>query len=229
MDALPQEVRQEVVMRAAQIDGQSLTAYRFQSRESSQAMRENVNRHFRDAGRQVVEVTRGEWQIVSARGQDGLDSVQLRATAIGTEGMATQWRWRAAAHPGGRIHGSHTLASDGVALPVLQWLPAGARIVRQIIHDDPSRAAATVVALVDDPPDAAARHVRQRARGDGFQIDPTLGMPAQGAAWYRGSASAHEASSGEAIALRRREEEVICTVSRHREATAVVMHWSRPQ
>ena len=101
--------------------------------------------------------------------------------------------------------------------------------MRQLVHDDPSRAAATVVALVDDPPDAAARHVRQRARGDGFQIDPTLGMPAQGAAWYRGSTGAQEASSGEAIALRRREEEVICTVSRHREATAVVMHWSRPQ
>lgn len=229
MDALPQEVRQEVVMRAAQIDGHSLTAYRFHSRESTQRLRETVNRHFRDAGRKVVEVTRGDWQIVSARGQDGLDSVQLRATAMGTEGMATQWRWRAAAHPGGMPHGSRTLPSEGMALPVLKWLPAGARIVRQMVHDDPSRAAATVVALVDDPPDVAARHVRQRARGDGFQIDPTLGMPAQGAAWYRGGAGPHEASSGEAIALRRREEEVIATVSRHRDATAVVMHWSRPQ
>jgi hypothetical protein len=29
--------------------------------------------------------------------------------------------------------------------------------------------------------------------------------------------------------LRRNAEEVIATVSRHRDSTAVVMHWSRPQ
>jgi hypothetical protein len=233
MDALPQEVRQEVVMRAAQIDGQLLTAYRFHSGESSERLRASVHRHFRDAGRHVIELTRGEWQIVSARGQDGLDSVQMRATAAGTEGTATQWRWRAGVLGAGAMagQGAATAASSAAidANPVMNWLPTGARIVRQMAHDDPVRMAATVVALVNDPPDAAAHHLRQRARAAGFQSDPTLGMPAQQAAWYRGGSPASGGATGEALALRRNAEEVIATVSRHRDSTAVVMHWSRPQ
>jgi hypothetical protein len=54
-------------------------------------------------------------------------------------------------------------------------------------------------------------------------------MPAQQAAWYRGGSPASGGATGEALALRRNAEEVIATVSRHRDSTAVVMHWSRPQ
>jgi len=235
MDALPQEVRQEVVMRAAQMDGHSLTTYRFNGTESADALRASVARHFRDAGRQVIELTRGEWNIVSARSPKGFETVQVRATARGSEGMATEWRWSeprsgAAPHSGddGANSGERTAFTSSRAAMLVDWLPAHARVVRQIRHHDPGREGATLIAMADVSPEASAQHLRARAIQAGFVLDPSLGMPAQGAAWYRGGPNTGSESSGEALALRRNAEEVIATVSRHRGATALVLHWSRP-
>jgi len=236
MDALPQEVRQEIVMRAAQMDGHSLTAYRFQGRESADVVKASVARHFRDAGRHVIELTRGEWNIVSARSSEGYETVQVRSTARGNEGMATAWRWTGRSVNDGAVAaaaGSLAAPDAGVAAAsvgmLLNWMPPRARVIRHMTHADPGREAATLVVLADDSPGAVAARLRAQAMKSGFLIDPALAMPAQGAAWFRGGASAGDESAGEAIALRRAGEEVIATVSRHHEATAAVLHWSKPR
>ena len=209
MDALPEQVRQEIVMKAADIDGHSVTTYRFHSSDAPEDLKDVVARHFRQAGRHVIATTRGAWQIVSARDEQGIATVQLRATARGSEGLASQWRPVASA--------------PRVASPVRDWLPARARVIREVGHQDPGRDAGTLVAMVDEAPERAADQLKRRAQADGFQPDPVLGMPAQGAAWFRGGGPL----SGQAFALRRGVEEVIATVSVHRDSTAVVLHWSR--
>jgi hypothetical protein len=222
MDALPNAVRQELVMNDSQIDGHAVTTYRFSSTESPEAIRDRLAQHFQAAGKRIIETTRGDWQIISTRSHNGVtDTVQVRATPRGSEGLATHWR--RAPQPDSR---SSDAANDAhFAATVLRWLPQSSRILRQLDHQDPGRRAGTLVALVDDEPGVAASHLKQRAQAEGFRVDPSIGMPAQGAAWYRGGAHA----SGEAIALSRERDEVIATVSRHRDATAVVLHWSRPQ
>lgn len=236
MDALPQEVRQEIVMRASHMNGHSLTAYRFQGRESAQVLKDAVAQHFRDAGRHVIELTRGDWNIVSARSKDGYETVQVRATARGNEGMATAWRWSARGSSDG-ASGQDAAPSVGRDADVntasvgmlLDWIPLHARVIRHINHSDPGREATTLVVLANESPGFTAGRLRAQALKSGFFIDPALGMPAQRAAWYRGGDAAGGESAGEAIALRRGGEEVIATVSRHHDATALVLHWSKPR
>lgn len=217
MDAIPELVRQEVVMSQSQVDGQSLTTYRFSSADSPQRLGSEMVRRFQAAGRHVIELTRGEWKIVSARDGHGIDTIQLRATRSGSEGLATQWRMPLN-EPQNRSAGAHPSDVD-----VTAWLPEKARILRRVSHADPGRRAGTVVAMVDDDPGLVASHLRRNAQSRGFAVDPALAMPAQGAAWFRGG----EHGSGEAIALRRQDEEVIATVSRHQTGCALVIHWSR--
>lgn len=66
MDALPETFRQEVVMSDSAIDGQSVRTWRFRSDQSAQSVSDAAQAHFREIGRQVIAVTRGEWRIVSA-------------------------------------------------------------------------------------------------------------------------------------------------------------------
>ena len=227
MDALPPAVRQELVMNDSQIDGHAVTTYRFSSTESPETIRERLAQHFQAAGKRIIETTRGDWQIISTRSHNGAtDTVQVRATPRGSEGLATHWRRTSQPDARSSDARSSDAANDAhFSATVLRWLPQSSRVLRQLDHQDPGRRAGTLVALVDDEPGAAASHLKRRAQAEGFRVDPSLGMPAQGAAWYRGGAHA----SGEAIALSRERDEVIATVSRHRDATAVVLHWSRPQ
>lgn len=222
MDAIPELLRQEMVMSGSHIDGQSVTTHRFSSAGSPEQLGTAMARHFQAAGRHVIELTRGEWKIVSARDGQGTDTIQLRATSRGTEGLATRW-----GPPPAQVPGMPSSEAPGRALTtdIVSWLPDKARVIRQMTHDDPHRRAGTVVAIVREDPGSAARHLRRHAELAGFTLDPALAMPAQGAAWYRGGAHA----SGEAMALRRQAQEVIATVSRQQETSALVIHWSQPK
>ncbi len=209
MDALPADVRTELVMGAAALDGQSVSTHRFRSGDPPELLHASIRERWRAGGVPVIDARHGEWWLVSMRDADGFTTVQVRAAGTGSEGLVTRWRG--------------ATASDGPPAqvpPPSRWLPVDARVLRQLVHRDPGRDAATVVALVPRTPDAASRALRRGAARDGYVDDPALGGPAGRAAWYRGRPGA-----GEALAFRRGREEVVATVSDHPGGAAVVMHW----
>jgi hypothetical protein len=171
-----------------------------------------MRERWRNQGVPVVEARSGDWMMLSVRSGQNIETVQVRATASGSEGLRSRWTPM-----------RDEKASAPAASHLLDWLPSASRLLRRIDHHDPGREAATLVALVEATPSAAASHLRASAQAAGFVADPASGMPAQRAAWYRGG----DAASGEALALRRGDETVVATVSAHRGATAVVMHWSQ--
>jgi hypothetical protein len=212
MDMLPPDIRQELVMSAAALDGHTVTTHRFRAAGPPEPLIDAMRTRWRDEGLRFVEARNGEWHVLSARDAGGTRTVQLRPTAHGVEGLSSFWRRGAA---------PDDESAAWPLPPVIAWLPGDARIVRRVTHRDPKRDAATVVALVDASPEAAADLLARAAARAGFDADPALGMPAQGAAWYRGGGMA-----GAALAFRRRGEEVVATVSSHRDGTALVLHWS---
>jgi hypothetical protein len=223
MDALPETFRQEVVMSDSAIDGQSVRTWRFRSNQSAQSLSEAAQAHFREAGRQVIAVTRGEWRIVSALAPDGIHTVQVRSTSRGAEGLSSIWvRPDANAAPGATAM-SGRVRHTATALDELQdWLPESTRVLRRITHHDAGRLAGTLVASSSRPAAELSLGLLTRAQRAGYQPDGALGLPAQRAAWYRGE-------PGEALALRRRGDELIATLATQGESTSIVMHWSRVQ
>jgi hypothetical protein len=219
MDALPADLRQELVMVAAAFDGHAVTTHRFRSPAPPGPLADLLRERWRVEGLAVVESRSGDWTVLSANARDGMRTVQFRATAAGTEGLASTWRRTA----------SNDLAASSVAgvpdASFARWLPSDARVLRQVRHRDPGREAATVVAVMSGEPRDAASRLRREAAASGFVADPSLGGPAGRAAWYRGGPHA----SGEALAFRRAGEELVATVATHELGTAVVLHWGVPR
>ena len=211
---LPKASSPELVMSAAGVDKHAVTTHRFFSHEAPEAVLAPMREQWRTQGVPVVEARSGDWLMLSVQAGQGIETVQVRATASGTEGLRSRWV------PARDSQGSALATSH-----LLEWLPSASRLLRRIDHHDPGREAATLVALVEASPAAAASHLRASAQAAGFVADPASGMPAQRAAWYRGGDAA--SATGAALALRRGGETVVATVSAHRGATAVVMHWSQ--
>lgn len=206
--------RPELVMPASVLDQHAVTTHRFASHDAPEQVLALMRERWRSQGVPVVEARSGDWLMLSVRSRQGIETVQVRATASGTEGLRSRW-----------VPARDSKGPAPAASHLLDWLPSSSRLLRRIDHHDPGREAATLVALVEASPSAAASHLRSSAQAAGFVADPTSGMPAQRAAWYRGGDAA--SASGEALALRRGGETVVATVSAHRGATAVVMHWSQ--
>jgi len=211
---LPKASPPELVMPAAAFDKHAVTTHRFHSHEVPEQVLAPMRERWRNQGLPVVEARSGDWMMLSVRSGQGIETVQVRATASGTEGLRSRW-----------VPARDSQVFAPAASHLLDWLPSSSRLLRRIDHRDPGREAATLVALVEASPSAAASHLRSSAQAAGFVADPSSGMPAQRAAWYRGGDGA--SASGEALALRRGAETVVATVSAHRGATAVVMHWSQ--
>ncbi len=214
MDALPPDVRLQLVMTASVLDGQAVTTHRFRSVEPPESLLATVRARWRAQGLPIVESGTGAWRLLSSRDRSGITTVQVRASERGSEGMVSTWRAPEAANDA---------ASPPPAPPPpppARWLPAQARVLRQIVHRDPGRDAATVVAWVPAAPGEASRALRAEASREGFVDDPALGGPAGRAAWYRGHGEGEAA-----LAFRRGREEVVATVSAHRDGSAVVLHW----
>jgi hypothetical protein len=220
MDVLPDSYRQELVMSDSVIDGQSVRTWRFTSDQSPQALVDAAQAHFRENGRQVIAVTRGDWRIVSSLGVQDIQTVQVRNGPRGTEGLSSIWFRPDASRP------SQSRPPDTrSAIDELQdWLPASLQVHRRIAHHDTGRWAATLVASGEVPAAAISTWLLQKARRAGYEQDPSLGLPAHRAAWYRGDA---DHVPGEALALRRRSDEVIATLASQGARTSVVIHWSR--
>jgi hypothetical protein len=219
MDALPADVRQELVMVAAAFDGHAVTTHRFRSPSPPAPLADALRERWRSEGLTVVESRSGDWTVLSVRGPDAMRTVQFRPTSAGTEGLASSWRRAASNDPA---------AGDGAAQAgtrLVRWLPGDARVLRQVSHRDPGRDAATLVAVVPGAPQEAASRLRRQAAASGFVDDPTFGGPAGRAAWYRGGPHA----AGEALAFRRGGEELVATVAAHERGTAVVLHWGAPR
>ncbi len=215
-NGLPKASPPELVMPAAAFDKHAVTTHRFFSHVAPDEVLAPMRERWRNERVPVVEARSGDWLMLSIRSGQGIETVQVRATASGTEGLRSRWT------PMRESQGAAHSASH-----LLDWLPSASRLLRRIDHHDPGREAATLVALVEASPFAAASHLRASAQAAGFVADPASGMPAQRAAWYRGGDAA--SASGEALALRRGGETVVATVSAHRGAAAVVMHWSQGQ
>jgi hypothetical protein len=215
MDWSPPELRSELVMSAAVVDGHAVTAHRFRATQAPERVAESLRDRWRESGWPFVESRSGDWLLLSVREHDVTRTVQLRATAAGTEGLDTRWRQAA----------TGAAANDERSPSVVDWLPPTARVLRRIVHRDPGRQAATVVALVPDSARDASDALRRGAARAGFVDDPALGGPAARAAWYRGAAD----GSGEALAFRRDREEVVATVAPHAAGAAVVLHWGAPR
>ncbi|RPH42405.1 MAG: hypothetical protein EHM87_16875 [Burkholderiales bacterium] len=219
MDALPADVRQELVMVAAAFDGHAVTTHRFRSPAPPAPLADTLRERWRAEGLAVVESRSADWTVLSVRGPDGMRTVQFRPTASGTEGLVSTWRRAASNEPSSGAGAAQTVG--GLA----RWLPDDARVLRQIDHGDPGRQAATLVALVPGAPQDAASRLRRMAAASGFVDDPGFGGPAGRAAWYRGGPHA----SGEALAFRRGGEALVATVAVHDHGTAVVLHWGAPR
>ncbi|MFM1987644.1 MAG: hypothetical protein RJA99_601 [Pseudomonadota bacterium] len=215
MEPLPPDVRPELVMNAAAIDGHSVTALRFGTRAAPEAVAGSLREAWRAQGLSVVESRTGDWWLLSVRDGAATRTVQLRATRSGSEGLDTRW-----------VRDAHAPAANDDRLPpVVEWLPGATRVLRRMVHHDPGRRAATVVALVPAGTREVSAALRRGAAGAGFVDDPALGGPAARAAWYRGDPD----RSGEALAFRRDREEVVATVAPHASGTAVVLHWGAPR
>lgn len=215
MEPLPPDIRPELVMNAAAVDGQSVSTHRFGTRAAPEAVAAALRDAWRARGLAVVESRTGDWWLLSVRDGAQVRTVQLRATRAGSEGLDTRWRHEAGAQA----------ANDDHAPPVVAWLPDAARVLRRVVHSDPGRRAATVVALVPSGTREASDALRRGAARAGFVDDPALGGPAARAAWYRGDPD----RSGEALAFRRDREEVVATVAPHASGSAVVLHWGAPR
>lgn len=215
MEPMPPDVRPELVMQAAAIDGHSVTAHRFGTRAAPEALMETLRDAWRARGLPVVESRAGDWWLLSVRDGAATRTVQLRATRTGSEGLDTRWVRDPAA----------PAANDDRAPSVIEWLPATTRVLRRMVHHDPGRRAATVVALVPASARETSAALRHGAAKAGFVDDPALGGPAARAAWYRGDPD----GSGEALAFRRDREEVVATVAPHASGAAVVLHWGAPR
>ena len=212
MDALPVDLKPELVMAAALLDQHAVTTHRFRAAERPEVLADAMRERWRAEGRAYVESRHADWMLLSVRERQGVRTVQLRAAQWGTEGLASWWG-PAPEQGAGRL--------DGVKVPpVLRWLSDDARVIRHLAHRDAGRDGATVVAVLPATPQVAASRLRERARADGYGADPGLGLSAGQAAWYRGGGS-----SGEALAFRRGREEVVATVAPHPEGAAVVLHW----
>ena len=156
MDALPADVRTELVMGAAALDGQSVSTHRFRSGDPPELLHASIRERWRAGGVPVIDARHGEWWLVSMRDADGFTTVQVRAAGTGSEGLVTRWRG--------------ATASDGPPAqvpPPSRWLPVDARVLRQLVHRDPGRPGAgealafrrgreEVVATVSDHPGGAA-------------------------------------------------------------------------
>lgn len=211
MDALPADLRQEVLMSAAALDGHTLSTRRFRDERPPADLARDLRAYWRELGVPVVETRQGEWIVLSIRDEAGLQTVQLRAAAGGTEGLSSRWQRGPGTGDAGR--GTPPIA-EAATPPTLRWLGDDARIVRRVAHRDPGRVVSTVVALVAGAPTGAAARLRDRALASGFADE-------RGAA-----ADAPSRAGGQALAFRRGGEEVVGTVAPHRDGTAVVLHWS---
>lgn len=214
MDALPPDVRQELVMSAAAMDSHTVTTHRFRSASPPAALLDAMRERWRAQGTVFVESHSGDWTVLSVREDGTLRTIQVRATAAGSEGLSSQWL-PARRRPEGDD------AAGGSPAPLADWLPVEARVLRRISHRDVGRDAATVVAIVPSSVAGAADALRRHARAAGFADDPAIAMPAGRAAWFRGG----DAAGGQALAFRRGREEVVATVTAHRDGTGVVLHW----
>lgn len=212
MDALPVDLKQELVMAAALLDQHAVTTHRFRAAERPEVLADAMRERWRAEGRTYVESRHADWTLLSVRERQGVRTVQLRAAQWGTEGLASWW----SPAPG---QAAESVSAESVP-PVLRWLSDDARVIRHLTHRDTGRDGATVVAVLPATPQIAAMRLRERAGADGYGVDPGLGLPAGRAAWYRGGGA-----SGEALAFRRGREEVVATVAPHPEGTAVVLHW----
>lgn len=212
MDALPADLRQQVLMSAAALDGHTLATHRFHDERPPAELARDLRAYWRELGVAVVETRQGDWTILSVRDEAGLQTVQLRAAAGGTEGLSSRWQ-RGPGAAGGEARRTPPIA-EAAAPPTLGWLDEDARIVRRVAHRDPGRSATTVVALVAGTPAGAAARLRDRARASGFADERVA------------AADAATRTGGHALAFRRGAEEVVGTVAPHRDGTAVVLHWS---
>jgi hypothetical protein len=215
MEMLPAEVRHELVTTAAVLDRHAVTMHRLRSAEPPETLAATLRERWRATGAPFVESRVGPWTVLSTRDAAGIRTIQLRATASGTEGVSSHWQV-APVDPARGPQVSTAAASDAE-----RWLPPGTRVLRRLVHGDPGRDALTLVGLAAGGPEATAAALRDRVRADGFDEDLRLGLPAGRAAWYRGGPDA----GGAALAFRRGRDELVVTLAAHADGTALVLHW----
>jgi hypothetical protein len=218
---LPLDAKHELVMSAAAFDGHSVTTHRFRSSRSPEQLAESLRERWHAEGIRFVEITRGEWLLLSSRRESATETLQLKRTPAGSEGLHSLWQ----RDPAAAVGAASADPSSAITDRVRGFLPAAARPIRDIVHRDGARQAATVVATAPEPVPALSAALKRRLAAAGFVRDPALGsaQPATAA----GSAPAAGETGGQALAFRRGDEEVVATVAAHRGESAIVLHWSR--
>jgi hypothetical protein len=219
---LPIDTKHELVMSAAGFDGHAITTHRFRSVRPPEQLADSLRERWQSEGVRFIETTRGEWMMLSSRREAAIETLQLRRTPAGTEGLHSLWR----RDPDAQGGASSPTSVIGATVRMRGWLPEGARPIREIVHRDGPRQAATVVATAADTPRALSDQLKRRMAVEGFLHDPSLDSGRAGAAAGVGLSAA---VAGQALAFRRGGEEVVVTVAAHRGESAIVMHWSRQQ
>jgi hypothetical protein len=212
VDPLPPDAKYEVVMSAAAFDGHSVTTHRFRSGRAPEQLADALRERWRSEGVRFVESTRGEWLVLSTRRESAVETLQLRRTAAGTEGLHSVWQ---------RDPSAGVQPSPGAAERLRSLLPDGARALREIAHRDGPREGATVVAISAQPLPAVLDALQSRLAQQGFAPDRALLARRPAAV-----AGAPGTPPGRALAFRRGGDEVIATVADHRGERAIVLHWS---
>lgn len=213
MDAMPEGFRIEQLMPAGEVQGARVQVQRLLAPRPAPEAAAALEAQWRRRGHPVVTSRSGEWWLVSTREGAVIRTAQFRTIPHGSEGIETRWS---------RAEHAQTTPPTWAA-SIQAWLPQGARVLRQTVHHDPARVAVTVVAVVPMSAVAAAQALRQHAALSGYAPDPVIGSAGRDAAWYRGRPD----GSGEALAFRSADSEVVATVAPHDGGAALVMHWGQ--
>ena len=191
-------LRQEVVLDGAIVNGNRLYLSRFTDGRSAETLLEEVRGMWSHRAAPIHSMERDGWLVMTQVAGASIETIELRRAGLITEG-----RW------------SRMRRGDGGLVESTAWLeaalPPGSHVLNRVAHDDGGRRLATVVAKTTADAADASQAVAFALRRRGFRIES------------RKAPSLEEA--GRVLFLSRGREEVAVTVSEHGEERAVVMHW----
>lgn len=220
-----------MLLPSSLIEGRRATTHRFKSARTPEVFLRELLETWSANGQVHVRSRHGEWQIASTWRQGRIETVQVKSHPGGLEGLHTIWEPESgtgglhARSPGGGV--SFDATGD---LPQA-WLPPGIEMLRRVTHQDGQRHLTTVVASSSRPLPELAQALRDRLGEAGFAADPAAKTQVKPLGPTASIPNLPErpgllmTQTAALMVLRRADEELIATLSRHGERVGIVMHW----
>lgn len=195
-------LNEETVMVDAIVGGGLVTVHRFTDARSVPQLLAHVAAQWQAEYAPVMRAAVEGWQTLTRLDGKGIESIEIRAHAMGVEGRRIRWR--------------RGTSADREAERSAQWLanilPVGNRGGPPVTHRDAGRLTTTVVVLTElDLADAVDQVRANLARAGYRETHP---------------APTHS-SKGIAMMSTKGTDEIAVTVNEQGERRAVVIHWGR--